>query len=270
MGIQFSKFYGKALLGCAALALATPALADSTWSNFGSGCSATASSGVAAGNTLNCGTQTGVSLSANAYSTSNGASSSTGTTFAAASLYNWGSGAGLGAVNVNENSSTTGPHAVDNVYGTDAVRLSFSQAVTLKSLTIGWTGSTSPYNDSDLSILAWTGTGTPGVVTGKTLGGAGNTLLSGWTLVGNYADVGNLSAKTTAVSSTLYSSYWLVSAYNTAFGAGTNLSAGNDAFKLMGVSAKVKPSGSVPEPSSIAIIGAGLLGLFAFARRKQA
>ena len=271
MNVHFSKFAVQALLGCTIISIAVPALADSTWSNLGSGgaspCASTASSGVPLGNVLNCGTQSGVVLNTDAFSTN----TATGTTFAAASLYNWGSGYGLGVVNVNEAPGTTGPHAADNISGIDAVRLSFSSAVTLKSVKLGWNGTdnsttntTGTYNDSDISVLAWTGPGAPGAVTGTTIGGAGN----GWTLVGNYADVGAAVGNTATVSSAIYSSYWLISAYSTAFGTGVGLSAGNDAFKLLGVSASTKSGGSVPEPGSIALIGAGLLGLFVRARRK--
>ena len=274
MNIRLSKFAIQALLGCTVIALATPAMADSTWSNLGSGgASACDSAGQGTmGNVLNCGTQSGVTLTAGAFSTGTGTitAPTSGTTFAAASLYNWGS-AGLGVVAVNEDSTTTGPHAADNINGVDAVRLSFSSAVTLKSATIGWNGTdnytsnpTGTYSDSDISVLAWTGPGTPGAVTGTTIGAASN----GWTLVGNYADVGALTGNTTAVSSAIYSSYWLISAYSTAFGTGAGLTAGNDAFKLLGVSAATKPSG-VPEPGSLALIGAGLAGLFIRARRKQ-
>ncbi len=209
MNIRLANFAIQALLGCTAVALVMPAMADSTWSNLGSGgaspCASTASTGVPMGNVLGCGTQSGVALNADAFSTN----TTSGTTFATAALYNWGSSYGLGVVNVNEVPSTTGPHATDNISGIDAVRLSFSSAVTLKSATIGWNGtddgSGSSYNDSDISILAWTGPGTPGAVAGTTLGGAGN----GWTLVGNYADVGAAAGNAATVSSAIYSSYWL-------------------------------------------------------------
>lgn len=271
MNIQLSKFAIQALLGCTVVAFAMPALADSTWSNLGTGgasaCTSTASSGLPMGNVLNCGTESGIGLNLDAYSTN----TTTGTTFAAAALYNWGS-AGLGVVNINEAPGTTGPHAADNLGGIDAVRMSFSSAVTLKSAKLGWNGTDNPttnssgtYNDSDISILAWTGPGTPGGVAGTTIGGAGN----GWTLVSNYADVGAAVGNTASVSSAIYSSYWLISAYSTAFGTGAGLSGGNDAFKLLGVSASTKPGGSVPEPGSLALIGAGLAGLFIRARRKQ-
>lgn len=266
MNTQISKPLIQVLLACTFAALGTPALAASTWSDLGTACGPANSSGdvVALGNIKACGTQgtPSVTLTADSFSNANGVDGS-GTMFAAAKLYNWGSPNGLGVVNKFENPATVGAHSTDNSLGTDLVRLNFTQAVSLNSVGIGWN-----QTDSDLSVLAWTGPGTPGAVAGTTLGGAGNTLLSGWTLVGNYANVASLVNKTAAVTSAIYSSYWLVSAYNTSFGAGTNLDQGNDYFKLLSVSAKTQTS-TVPEPGTSALFGVALLSMLAISRRKN-
>ena len=154
-----------------------------------------------------------------AYST---APSATGA-LAAATIYDWGS-AGLGIIKVGGEPNVGGPHAMDNVSGIDGMLFKFDSATNLNSLTIGWngtdnktcylnatsqtsgtetpcvTGSTTQiqYIDSDISVWAWTGSGTPPAsadasVVGKDFTAGANSLTTaaaGWTLVGNYANVG--------------------------------------------------------------------------------
>ena len=266
----------------ATLALATAgggAFAASTWDLLAL-CSAT--SGLVSGCAGNgSGTTTNL-VSANAYSTGTGTSAAptTGTTFAAAAIYEYGSG--LGVVATNENSATTGPHATDNQYGSDGIVFRFGAAVNLNALAIGWNGTddtTVPYTDSDVAVLAWTGSGTP------TVAGA-NQALTGWTLVGNLKNVGASNGTAAGGSasflSTVYSSYWLVSAYNTAYGGGTTGDSNVDAFKLLSVAGNLcsatggvvnnqcgSTSTKIPEPGSLALLGLGLVGLVASRRRKQ-
>jgi hypothetical protein len=257
MTINFSNRLAQMMVTMALLTSGTSALALSTW-NLDSGCPSSGS-GTALTST-NC----GAGLNLSGWSTSNGTASTSGTTFASAAVYDWGS-YGLGVVNAYEIASNVGPHATDNVYGTDAILLSFSSAVNLTNVKVGWTGTTNTGTDSDFSVLAYTGSGT-GAVGGTTLTGTASTstlLTSGWQVVGNYGN--SVDNANVAISSQLYSHYWLVSAYNSAFGTGTTLNVGNDYFKLLSVAGNTQ---NVPEPGSLVLLGVGLIGVVASRRQK--
>ena len=147
--------------------LGSSSFAVSTWTqDLQVDCSINAQSQACAGSPA-------VTISAWTTGTGTAAAPTTGTTFQSSALvYNWSS-AGLGIVSGNEDSSVAGPHAVDNVYGIEAMLMKFTSGpVNLSSLTIGWNGTDNPttndnngstiagggvatnYNDSDLSVLA--------------------------------------------------------------------------------------------------------------------
>jgi hypothetical protein len=149
-------------------------------------------------------------------------------------------------------------HAIDNQGGDyDMLLLSFDKMVSLLSADIGWL-----QTDADVSILAFTGTNFSGSIAGQTW----TSLLSSWTVIGNYD---RNSAGSFAVNAAgLSSNYWLIGAYNQAFGG--NLSPNNDFFKLRGISVKetIKVV-KVPESSSLLLLLLGLSGVIALRRRAQ-
>lgn len=163
------------------------------------------------------------------------------------------SGSGIGVENQN-----SPQHAVDNSKGDyDALLFSFNKVVDVSGLGIGWFE-----GDADVSLLAYTGAAPfSGGLTGFGSNWAA-LLSSGWSVVGNYnrAGTGTFSVNTADVQS----QYWLVGAYNSAFGTGKGLTANNDYFKLKSITFEAV---DVPEPSAFFLITLGLLGLMGARRR---
>ncbi len=225
-------------------------------------------------------TTSGLTATATAFSAANNTTAS----ITATTAYYSG---GLGVTSQGE--STGSPqHAIDNNGAIETVLFSFSDGVggitsadrvNLTSARFGWSTT-----DADFSVYAYTGTGTPTVLglTYSNLTSAAN----GWSLIGHYNNSASSTAKTVNFANSVYSSAWLIGAYNgLTTTSGANF--GNDYFKIASVTGTKcpttgtlpqgcgnggggQPGGGVPEPGTLFLMGAGLLGLTRLHRRSKA
>lgn len=157
---------------------------------------------------------------------------------------------------VNEGNSPE--HAIDNNQRYDMALLSFASSVKLTDLKLGWMS-----GDSDVTVMAYTGVGAPTLI-GKTY----NQLVGlGWASIGNYSDLGTATAKAINAGG-VYSSYWLIGAYNPLAnpGGGAVTGSSSDYVKLASVSGVTQ---QVPEPASLALFGLALLGMLTVRKQQK-
>lgn len=178
------------------------------------------------------------------------------------SPYWYSGGYGICSPTPTDPNCTSPNHAIDNNSGYESVLLSFGSNVTLTSLNIGWRDT-----DSDMSVLAYTGGGTP-TLSGATYSGL---LGSGWSLVGQYSNVPtstSVSSPSLNLGSSFSSSYWLVAAYNSTF-QDKGWTLGNDYVKLYAVAGNTNnPPGKVSEPAALLLMGTALFGIVGLQRRR--
>jgi len=236
----------------AASLMAAPAMADATytWNTYSPGGSTNSVSGSGAGNQYTF-TSGSSSIKVRAYSLDN----TTSATFQTATVGLYDHGLGV----TYQGESTASPnHAVDNVGKFDFLLIEFDGPLKNLGFQIGWkNGST-----GDTDIQAWVGTGAAG------LNLAGSTACSGGPC--DFTELASLGFGSTQIfndvpldtpkSVTGQGRYLLISGRLT-----TDL---DDYFKVSVLNGT--RSTSVPEPSSLMLLGAAVAGIGFAGRRRRA
>lgn len=172
-------------------------------------------------------------------------------------------------------------HSADN-FGTDCnyqdydfFLLEFSEAVTLNSATYSWVSGSVSNNQVSVAALD------SNALNGKTWQDVKDdqTIASDWSQIrwsgssgqAYYTNFGQSGAGNATNLTFATSNFWLIGALNASVFGGDTTWEGNDGMKLAGITfttGSQAPATSVPEPSSIALFGLAIIGLFASSRKK--
>jgi MYXO-CTERM domain-containing protein len=175
----------------------------------------------------------------------------------------WAQNSALGIVNRDEGTGSP-DHSIDSSTSDsdgefDMLLLEFDTAVNLTSINLDWATGGNRADKTDVSILAWDGSGSS-ALSGKTWS---QVLGGGYDSIGNYKNV-DLSYYSVNAAN-IESTKWLVGVYNPVFGSGGG-DAGDDGMKLGSIKTATNPGPTpvptpVPVPGTALLILAGLLGL---------
>lgn len=265
--------FGSLVLGLALIATA-PVQAASSWS-FTTGGAETAAGSAGNTRTYSAGGNQSVTVSAWSNTKDNGTKKNAYIESAYLGTYSTN---GLGVTN-RDSGATAGDtyesgspgHTMDNNTRYDSLLFDFGagQSVALNSVKVGWW-----QTDSDITVLAYTGTGEPTFVSANQ--GYASLLSSGWSVVkasqgttgtahyANAAASGALAVNDLNISAR----YWLVGALNTlvqTLPGNPTVNAGNDYIKIAAITATYK----TPEPSSVVLAGGALAGAALMRRRRK-
>lgn len=195
-------------------------------------------------------------VKASSYYTSNTSASSpaTGLTQVSTAVYG---GSGVGVASTGESSSAP-YHAIDNNAGYEFLLLEFDSLYSANSFKIGYSGrSDSASFDTNPDMQIWTGpsTGTWATTAGLNL----DTINACYTGCTNTFSVLGFNQRT-ANNDVVVGSNTSITGAGNASGrymivSGALASGGNDAFKFSTITAS-----KVPEPSTVALFGLGMLG----------
>jgi hypothetical protein len=245
-----------------AMGLSTGAAAQSTWDLSAAGCTV-AGSGT--------GTSAGCAQGVTTATVTGWANTGSGGMYARATVTNQGA-SGIGMLSGAETGSVP-DHAIDSNGNQELVLLNFgNDKVSLSQVKTGWS-----QNDTDIAVLRWNGTVGPDLTNTTTSGGTDGLVARGWQLVAS-GDLDGVSANTNTVygqgtlnitAGAASSSWWIISSY---FSGNAALDAGNDYFKLLSFTGTCTGSstggacgtttGQAPEPTSLALVGMALAGVF--------